>query len=133
MDIELPKISLPTTTLCCNGNCSSNCTSVIDQYYLDIIDCLTVSANKCVPVKKSRLQKHWWSDKLDELKQAITDATNLWRSVGGPRSGVVNKNRLQYKYRYKKTIEDAINNADKIFSDELFDHFYRAACNADAV
>jgi len=53
----------------------------------------------------------------------LVSAPNLWCIVGCPRSGVVNKNRLQYKYRYKIAIKDAINNADKIFSDELFDHF----------
>jgi len=82
-----------------------------------------ISANNCVPVKKSGYEKHWWSDELDELKQVNIDATNYWRSVGCPRSGVVNNNRLQCKYRYKMAIKNAIDNADKIFNDDLFDHF----------
>jgi len=92
---------------CCNGRCSTNsCTAAIDQYYRNIMHYLVISANNCVPVKKSGYQKHWWSDELDELKQVTIDATNYWRSVGCPRSGVFfNNNRLQCKYRYKMAIK----------------------------
>ena len=70
-------------------------TAAIDQYYQSVIHSLTMSANTCVPVKKSGYQKHWWSDELDDLKQETIEATNFWRSAGCPRSGIVNNNRLQ--------------------------------------
>jgi len=76
-----------------------------------------------VPVKKLGVQKHWWSEELDELKQEAIDATSLWRSVGCPRSGMVNNNRLQCKYKYKMAIKNAIRDADTVFNEDLFDHF----------
>ena len=84
---------------------------------------MTTAANNCVPVKKLGVQKSWWSEELDRLKQETIDATNFWRSVGCPRSGTVNCNRLQCKYRYKMAIRNAISNADKDFNDDLFDYF----------
>ena len=50
-------------------------------------------------------------------------ATTFWRSIGCPRSGVVNDNRLQWKYRYKLAIKQAEKNADQIFNEELFEYF----------
>ena len=60
----------------------------VQQLYI-IIHSLTMSANTCVPVKKSGYQKHWWSDELDDLKQETIEATNFWRSAGCPRSGII--------------------------------------------
>ena len=119
---ELAKVSLPFTALLCNDNCNIHCTE-IDKYYQDIITSLVTAANSCVPVKKLGVQKHWWSEELDELKQAAIDATSLWRSVGCPRSGMVNNNRLQCKYKYKMAIKNAIRDADTVFNEDLFDHF----------
>ena len=38
---------------------------------------MTTAANSCVPVKRLGVQKSWWSDELDELKQETIDATNV--------------------------------------------------------
>ena len=81
MTVQFPK----GVVLAILHNC--NCTAAIDQYYQSIIHSLTMSANTCVPVKKSGYQKHWWSDELDELKQETIEATNFLRSVGCPSSG----------------------------------------------
>ena len=40
----------------------------------------------------------------------------------GPRSGAVNDNRLQWKYRYKLAIKQAERNANQAFNDELFEY-----------
>ena len=68
-------------------------------------------------------EKHWWNEELDELKQQAIDATQLWRSVRCPRSGAINLNRLQCKYKYKHAIKQAIMNADQEFNEELFNYF----------
>ena len=120
---ELSKVNIPSPALCCNGECSNSCVASIDSYYHTIVQCLTVSANSTIPVKKTGHQKYWWNDELDALKQSCKEATDLWRSIGCPRSGQVNSNRLQCKYRYKLGIKYAINSADKIFNDELFEYF----------
>jgi len=89
----------------------------------DIVQCLITASNSCIPIKHTSHEKHWWNEELDELKMQDIDATNLWRSVGCPRSGVFNANRLQCKYRYKIAIKQAAMNADEEFNDELFDYF----------
>jgi len=51
-----------------------------------------------------------------------TDATELWRSNGCPRSGPINTKRLQCKYQYKEAIKDAIADSQLSFNDEMADH-----------
>ena len=68
-------------------------------------------------------EKYWWNEELDELKQQVIDATSLWRTVGCPRGGTINSNRLQCKYRYKFAIKQAIINADQEFNEDLFNYF----------
>ena len=125
---ELSSIILPITALCCNGTCNNHCIE-INTYYQNIVQSITTAANNCVPVKKLGVQKSWWTEELDQLKQETIDATNFWRSAGCPRSGPVNNNRLQCKYRYKMAIKSAMNSADKAFNDDLFDYF----CSKDDV
>ena len=121
---ELSKIAFPKVAVNCNGVCQhENCTQMIDQYYRDIVQCLITASNSCIPIKNSRHEKHWWNDDLDDLKQQVIDATDLWRTVGCPRSGVINANRLQCKYRYKLAIKQAVMNADEEFNEELFSYF----------
>ena len=50
------------------------------------------------------------------------DITNLWNSVGRPRSGSINAERLRCKYRYKQAVKDAAYESDKCLNDELFNH-----------
>jgi len=45
----------------------------VQQLYI-IIHSLTMSANTCVPVRKSGYQIHCWSDEPDELKHEKTEA-----------------------------------------------------------
>ena len=72
-----------------------------------------------IPTSKIGFHKFWWSEQLDELKLATMEATNMCRYAGCPRSGPVNDNRLQCKYRYKLAIKEAIANAKHEFNDEL--------------
>jgi len=67
-------------------------------------------------------QKPWWTPDLDNLKQQCIDITNLWKSVGRPRNGNINAERLRCKYRYKEAIKDAAYEADKSLNDSLFNH-----------
>jgi len=49
----------------------------------------------------------------------LHDNTNLWSSVGRPRSGLINAERLQCKSRYKQAIKEAASNESKIMNDDL--------------
>ena len=59
---------------------------------------------------------------MDDLKNELIAATTFWHSVGCPRSGAVNDNRLQWKYRYTLAIKQAERNANQAFNDELFEY-----------
>jgi len=78
----LDSIALPTEALHCNAvNCHCH-TEQIEQYYSDIVGCLKLAERLCVPRYKVGFHKHWWSPKLDDMKQRCIDITNLWTSVG---------------------------------------------------
>jgi len=54
----------------------------MNGYSQNIVHSMTIAANSCVPVKRLGVQKSWWSEELDELKQKKTiDATNFRRSL----------------------------------------------------
>lgn len=117
---QLSRVYLPKNVLVCNGVCGNDCAKSIDQYYSDIVRCLITASNSCIPISKSKHKKHWWNDELDDLKHQTIAATTFWRSVGCPRSGPVNENRLQCKYRYKLAIKQAEKNASQEFNEEYF-------------
>ena len=45
--------------------------------------------------------------------QQCIDITNVWNSIGMPRSGNINAERLRCKSRYKQAIKDAAFEADQ--------------------
>ena len=51
--------------------------------------------------------KPFWSDELSDLKVASIDAYNIWINSGRPFSGLINKLRLDCKYKYKSAIKNA--------------------------
>jgi len=88
----------------------------LESYYGDIKWCLHTAASSCVPSTKMGVQKHWWTPELNELKQQCIDTTDLWKSVGRPRS-----NRIRCKLKYKNAIKEAAANADNAFNDRLYE------------
>ena len=108
--------------LCRDLNCKRHL-NVINEYYESIVIVLSLShAAHCIPTSKRDFHKHWWSPELDELKTMCIEATELWRSHGCPRSGLINTNRLQCKYQYKIAIKAAIADSQLSFNDEMADH-----------
>ena len=118
----LSQINLPVHSLICNDSLCCVHLDDLDQYYRDIICCLQSAADSCIPSVKVGFQKHWWSQELDDLKTQCIDITNLWKSVGLPRSGSINAERLKCKYRYKQAIRDAAIEGDKCWNENLFNH-----------
>ena len=88
-----------------------------------------MAANSCIPVAKPGVHKHWWTPKLDDLKKQCIDASDLWKYYGRPRSGDINKNRIQCKMRYKNAIKEARLNADMQLNDKLYEHL----CNKNDI
>jgi len=89
---------------------------------MDIDRCLNTASVPAVPRVKTGVEKHWWSQELDELKSECVQITDQWRSAGCPRSGEINSLRLKCKLRYKAAIKQAIQHADEEFNDELADY-----------
>jgi len=85
----------------------------LERYYTDIVGCLNTAAKQCVPSSKPGLQKFWWTPELDELKQQSINVCVLWTSIGRPRSGSINAERLKCKYRYKRAVQYAMQENDR--------------------
>jgi len=94
----------------------------LENYYTDIVKCLNKASQQCVRNIKTDFQKEWWRSELDELKQACIDMTTLWSSLGRPRSGCINAERLRCKYRYKQAIKMAAQEHDRSFNDDIYEH-----------
>ena len=126
---QLANIVLPRDLLYCDGNDCGCPVEKIDKYYSDIVKSLKFAEDLCVPCTKIGFQKHWWSPELDVLKQQCIDIVDLWKSVGKPRCGTINAERLRCKYRYKQAVKDAAYESDRNMNDDLFNHL----CNKDQV
>ena len=67
------------------------------------------------------MEKHWWTPELSDLKQQCIEQTDVWRTHGCPRSGMVNGARIKIKLKYKCAIKAAILSAEEEFNDNLVD------------
>ena len=117
---QLSQIILLADALLCGRNACCSHELQIDKYYVDIVNCLINESKQSVPSQKVGFQKFWWCEELDDLKAATMEATSVWRCAGCPRSGPVNDNRLQCKYKYKLAIKAAAAEADRSFNDDLY-------------
>jgi len=117
----LAGVDIPTDVLVCQGGCTTDHTARLEKYYCDIKECLHTAAAISVPSFKVGFQKHWWTPELNELKQQCIDATDLWKSVGRPRSGDINNNRVRCKLKYKNAIKEAAANVDRVLNDDLYE------------
>jgi len=84
---SLASLDLPLDALLCTERecVKHNCD--LDCYYMDIVRCLNTASVPAVPRVKTGVEKHWWSQELDELKSQCIEITDQWRSAGYPRSG----------------------------------------------
>ena len=101
--------------------------SRINDYYDSIVSLLYQS--DCVPRVCSNHYKSFWTEELTALKQASIEAYNLWRLCDSPRSGLVNKIRLEAKYKYKIALKQAMVNEYVEFDDEISNLYLRKDMN----
>ena len=119
---QLSRIAIPVDALLCsNVYCRNHCVD-LECYYNSIVSCLRTASSNSIPAVKVGLQKPWWTPDLDVLKQQCIDITNTWNSIGRPRSGSINAERLRCKYRYKQAIKDAAFEADQSLNENLFQY-----------
>ena len=115
-------VDLPYEALLCNKSACADHSPQLERYYTDIVNCLVACGEQYIPHVKVGLHKYWWSPELDDLKRQCIDMTALWSSLGRPRSGNINAERLRCKYRYKQAIKVAMQENDRAFNDELYDY-----------
>ena len=73
--------------------------------YSAIVNALLNNSDRFVPRTKSGFYKHWWNERLDELKQASIVTHNLWKRHGRPRSGEIFMQMKTAMIAYKKAIK----------------------------
>jgi len=120
---------MPLDALLCKDSGCQKHNEELEVYYNDIVQSLDATAAECVLSVKSRVHKFWWTPELDELKQQCIDISTLWASIGRPRSGCINQERLRCKYQYKQAIKSAMQDIDRHFNDNL----YEKLCKKDEV
>jgi len=127
----LQQIHIPTCLLNCTCDTLACCHwSDINEYYRAIVVCIQSSMNDCVPMVRNGGLKPFWNSELQDLKQASIDAHRLWKLCDKPRHGIVNKLRLESKYRYKLKIKELEYLSDHDFDDELSNLYVRKDTNA---
>jgi len=119
-------ITVPTDLLRCEYGLFK-CThwSQINQYYDSVVHVLQQSMYECIPAVRNNFYKAFWTEELTALKQASIDAHNRWRLCDAPRSGLVNKIRLEAKYKYKMALKQAMINYKLELDDEISNLYLR--------
>ena len=101
--------SSPISSLNCTRKCHCNnlsCHEVIQDEYDSILSCLTQAATS-LPRHKPGVEKDWWTQNLTDLRNQSMDIHRRWTSMGKPRHGPINQERIRIKALYKKAIRDA--------------------------
>ena len=117
---HLSKIHVPFSLL--NNSCDVfSCVhwACINDYYRAIVTALQMSMNECIPVLRHGALKPYWCEELQELKKASIDAYNLWMLCDRPRGKIVNKMRIESKYKYKHALRAAGRKDNLEFDDKL--------------
>jgi len=95
----------------------------IEKYYDDIVSVLLEASKLSVPSIPCQALKNFWNDDLDYLKQQSIDIHNLWKEIGKPHHGLINKARIHAKSEYKRAVRDAAVDFEKSHIDEVTEYF----------
>jgi len=101
----------------------------INEYYNCIVEVLSQCMSTCVPRVKNNFYKSFWTDELSELKKASIDAHALWKLCDRPRTGIVNKMRIDSKIKYKAAYKKAALYADMEIDDEISGLYFKKDMN----
>ena len=80
-----------------------------------------IDASKCHVVRiKSNALKHWWNDKLSDLKQQSCDAHNIWLLNCKPNSGSCFEHMKKAKMNYKLYLRQCRKDENSMLTDKLY-------------
>jgi len=78
---QLSKLCIPDYVQRCTIGCNCEVQSTVDSVHSAIVKALLNNSDRFVPRTKSGFYKHWWNERLDELKQASIVTHNLWKKT----------------------------------------------------
>ena len=129
MTDKLDEIQVPTDFILHGNQCCDNDThrNTIEDYYHNVVDAVKY-AESFLPKSKPDIQRSFWSDSLNELKQRSIDCCYLWKEHGMPRSGPIFECKKACTYRYKGAIRKAKKTRDEAVNNSLHDYL----CDRDS-
>jgi len=91
---------------------STEVLSLIDNFYDNIVSCLSYASLQTVPRYSNNFFKFWWDEELTLLKESSISTHRLWTNCGRPRSGEIFHKMFQAKHEYKNAhFSDELNDA----------------------
>ena len=91
---------------------------LIEKYYNDLIDCIK-SADTCLPRCKPTVQKQYWNENLNILKNDSIVAHDFWKLSNCPRSGPIFEAKKDSHYKYKLYLRKCRNDFNQSDEDKL--------------
>lgn len=119
LDLALANINIPSVLFSCTTDNVSDNSTLIDNYYNDVISCINETCSKVVPCRKlkgtaSDYIVPGWNDFARDKYDAARSAFLDWVQAGKPRQGTLNsimrRTRAHFKLalRYCKQHEDTL-------------------------
>ena len=88
---------------CCIKEHKEHIEQLCDDTIKVLLDAGIMLSNERNTVKRSSVQ---WDNNLQDLKRQSIDIHDLWKSMGRPRYGVINNERIRVKCLYKRYIKE---------------------------
>ena len=118
----LSEISVPSEiyheSKCCNEDTHK---FLIEKYYMDIVSAVT-RAESTLPKSNPNIQRSFWNDELDELKEASIVCDNHWKNIGRPKTGPAFECWKKCRFSYKTAIRRAKKESDTAVNDALLNN-----------
>lgn len=86
---SLSNICIPADVQRCAIGCNCEVQNIVDSVYCAIVGALLINSDRFLSKTKPVFYKHWWNERLDELKQASMATHNMWKTHGRPKSGKI--------------------------------------------
>ena len=130
LDLVLANINIPSVLFSCTTDNVSDNSTLIDNYYNDVISCINETCSKVVPCRKlkgtaSDYIVPGWNDFARDKYDAARSAFLDWVQAGKPRQGTLNsimrrtrahfKLALRYCKQHKDTLAPWLQMISKIF------------------
>jgi len=90
----------------------------IDSIYSRLVNILRVCSDNAVPACH-KILKYSWDQEMDELKRRSMDSCQVWKAVGGPRSGSLFDKYRRDKVAYRNGIRNRQRSEMQMYTNDL--------------